>query len=243
MRQRASRVVRLPERSCFCWEASWRDRGLRLSLESELLRRETPGESTDPGWALRLALWHFRPRDVLHSVLDLLERHGHGTTVHRWSFVQRKGQILRLARKRRRLSKASWVNSRNVYELRYESLIYIFSHLKPASRCLLLSPRNHVHTVIDNRTNVYWWKLACRIRDFHTSHNCVDNSEQGFSKCGSLSLNCSRTEKFLDCDINSEAVWKNNQRIIFERISFMIYCQLFAPVKGIPSGKVWEALI
>lgn len=43
MRERASRIVRLSKRSCFRWEASRRDRGLRLSVESELLRRKAAG--------------------------------------------------------------------------------------------------------------------------------------------------------------------------------------------------------
>lgn len=112
VRQWSPRIIRLSKRPRIRWKAPWRDRGLRLPLESELLRRKTSGESTDPGWSLWLALRYFRPRDILHSLLDLLEWHGHGTAVHRWTFVQREGQILRLAGERRRMSETSWVDGR-----------------------------------------------------------------------------------------------------------------------------------
>lgn len=65
--------------------------------------------SADRGRALRLALWNLRAWDVLHPLLDLLERHRHWTALHRWSSLQWERPLLRLARKRRWLPETPYV--------------------------------------------------------------------------------------------------------------------------------------
>merc|ERR1712038_1005488 len=62
--------------------------------------------------ALRLAVRYLRSRDVLHPLLDLLERHRHRAVLHRGTALQRGDSLLRLATERGGMSETPSLQGR-----------------------------------------------------------------------------------------------------------------------------------
>lgn len=66
----------------------------QLSIDIVITIRIASHRRSDSSRTLRLAVWNIRSRDVLHTVLDLLEQHRHRTAVHRRIVVQRENSLL-----------------------------------------------------------------------------------------------------------------------------------------------------
>ena len=67
----------------------------------------SPARSAPEHWALRLAVRHLRSRDLVHPLLDLLERDGNRAVLHRRPPLQRGDPRVRLAPERGRLPETS----------------------------------------------------------------------------------------------------------------------------------------